>query len=590
LLAPEETCAFQWRWELAMRLGRESLILVAVPVLFLACAWCALMPGDEPHLGSVHPEGFDSGTRGSLGAGWDEDRDSAESLSAHSGGQDQAAVVGNGDATEFDSRARLDAGDEDSLSRGTAGKGEKPALNRDGGADESGRRSPFRGRLVDADGRAVTSGVIVVRERRNLFDARGRSVHQDVVALEIPIGPDGGFEIPRRVGYVYTVHVHATGFAGTTANLYVSTSPLITLQRPAEVRGYVVDSFTGNPVSGATVRIFTSSTSSVAESAHDGSYVFPSLSPSPAWMEVVHPEYAVARVQVGSLHSGDVVRRDFLLQPGISLAGRVVVRGSGAPPEGPVTVRAFDMSRQLFAGSILAAPDGSFELSTLYPDSLYALTVSAPEYGETIVTVQTPQVGHVISPLTIVIDQPWTLNGRVTDSSGLPVAGVKVTLRGTGEDASLPPVIAVSDAAGVFTASGLGAASYRLIAFHSQYVTRTIDDINRVAHEHEILGITLVRGATVEGSLQGPSGPVRSAVIEVLVRDPLTGDPVGPAFFSHAREDGTFTILQVPLGDVTLKVLAAGFEQAEDQFLLSAQGQTVHRIITLQPAGGSGGR
>ena len=576
-----------------MRLGRESFILIAVPVLLLAGAWYLLIPAREHDRGAVRPPvARHVADFSDVSLGGDPPRPRDDRGTDDVGNPNPLRAVA-------DPAARHD-GAVGPPKPGEPVKGyvpsRSPGSSRPGSRDQERtpgesrpRRSPFRGRLVDSNGRPIDDGVIVVSERSNNFDLRGRSAHEEALPFNIPILADGSFEIPRRSGYVYTIQVAAPGYASTSSNLYTASSTLVTLLRPATIEGTVTDRVTDLPVTDAKVTLHTVAGSVARYTDAQGGYEFHGVTPGSAWLEIVHPNFAIQYRQFTDqeLVANAELFANFQLVGGLRLEGQVVLENTMQAPAELVSVRVFDRFRLLYIAEVFTTESGTFAVNALNPNTAYRIRVISQSYGESVLEMSTPAQGDP-QPVVIELANPWTLAGRVTDSTGVPLHGVHVTVTGVGGDNETSPNAVLTNELGEFTASGLGSAEYSIRTFHEDYVVENVTGITRATNAGETLQISLQRGSLIVGTVANPSGTgIAGAAIRVEVRDPGTEQLVTTPFFAFSAESGEFCITQVPVGSVSLKFIANGYHTKLDRFLLPTEGATVERSIRLEPKSSS---
>ena len=548
-----------------MRLGRESVILIAVPLLLLAGAFALFMPSNGRD---------EDGVRTDLTSG--------VSLTASHGAVGAAVVepVG-GDAGSAASSQREVSGPSGAPRAAALRPAPRAATARGRSRDRADypRRSPFRGRVVDSDGQPVDDPVIIVNERRNVFSDAGVPFHAPVCEV-VSVAADGSFEVPRREGHVYVIHVQAQGHARETVNLYATNSGLVTLTMAATVEGLVTDLLTNEQVSGATVLLQMGITTRplTATTGARGGYRFTGVQSGSGYLEVSHPQYKSRRLQLRSITPGLVVHKAVGLTPGGRLDGTVVIGTSENAPSVPVSVSAYDRFRMQSAGVVSATAQGTFSFESLYPGGQYILTATAPGYGAATATVNLPMSGPAGHPV-LVLDEEWTLEGVVSDGFGAPLRGCQIevaVLTPTAED----PFVVHTNELGGFQIEGLGAHAYRLIASHPEYALDEIWPITRQLHENGVV-ITLQPGGTVTADVRDPAGnPVMAALARLTVTD-NNGRLIGPRLFGYTTSAGTLRMDHVPPGNVSLRIFAAGFVPHCEQFLLPCEGVVVHRQITL---------
>lgn len=551
-----------------MRLGRESVILIAVPLLLLAGAFTLLMPGDGRDAGTLRTDvstDVDLSAEGQPPSDPTPRRTDSRRSDVRAGGPERGTDPEHPGGHPAAATQQRPAGHNEP----------SPPRNR----AEYPRRRSFRGRVVDSNGQPVHEPVIIVNERRNLFSDGGRPFHEPAAEV-VTVAPDGSFEIPRREGHVYVIHVQAEGYARTSVNLYATNGSLVTLARSSAVTGKITDALTHQRLPGASVMLQMGITSPPVHATTDerGEFQITGIAPGDGYLEVSHPQYKSQRIHVSlepELHSVKSVS----LTPGGHLEGTVTV-AAGGPADVPVLVTAYDRFRMQSAGQVNVAPDGGFSFDSLYPGGQYVLTATAPGYGAATATVNLPLMGPA-APVALVLDDAWILQGIVLDSFGTPLQNCRIEVATVTTSADEPVVVHTNELGG-FLVSGLGAHAYRLTASHPEHAPEEILPVTRPLHE-EGVQINLQAGGRVTADIADPAGnPVMAALVRVEVTAP-DGRRIGPRLFGYTTSQGSFRMDHVPLGNVSVRVFAAGFGPYADQFLLSGEGATVHREITLIP-------
>ncbi len=556
-----------------MRLGQESVILVAIPLLLLGAASLLLLQGDDRR------------TQGEV-------RRAVRVEAAAAPEPASRAVVDDPGVRPWPEQPGANQRSEGGSHGGSSAPAASGSVESGGqGAGEPDAhgfapRQPFRGRIIAQGGAPVVEPLIIVTERRNAFSGSGRPLHQGgahgAVPTVLSLDADGYFEVPRREGHVYVVQVTAEGYAPQIVNLYAAESTVFTLLPPATIEGRVLDESTGAFVPDAAVSLqmgLNSSKTSVF-SDEDGIFRFTGVEPGSGFLEVSHPLYRNQRITLASIEPGMIFHRTVSLRPGGDLFGAVVVEATGAPPGVPVTVTAYDQFRRQSAGSVIAAPDGTFFFSSLYPGGQYAFSASAEGFGVTTATADLPVSGQAPF-LHLTLQETWTLPGVVSDESGAPVRGCSVSVSSMGES-SAESVTVYTDGSGRFEVTGLGSDAYRVTITHPEFAAEELAYVTRESGRQGVQ-VTLRRGARIIATIMDAAdNPIPGALLRVEVRD-AGGVRIGPRIFGYTTSQGVFQMDHVPLGQVSMRVFAAGFASQLDQFLLSVEGEVVHRHILLLP-------
>jgi len=265
-------------------------------------------------------------------------------------------------------------------------------------------------------------GVGNAREHRGETGADGRCVLAGVP------GPSQGYlELSRR----------GRGWPGWTAVTVPAPGGRVEVgvefPEGRTLRGRVADADTGAPVAGARVGFGWSQHASVTTDG-EGEYVLPGWSGRGMDdIHVSHPKYGRATAVVGAqteidfvLRVGDRVRGRLVDPSGAAVAGaRLAAIGSVHDGNDQRTSRAYGES----------GADGSFEIGGRRHDMFHALVVLKPGFGRVLYDFEpASRPGGVIDLGTIRLVPGRTIEGRVTDGKGRPLARVPVVLTGANDD------------------------------------------------------------------------------------------------------------------------------------------------------------
>lgn len=251
---------------------------------------------------------------------------------------------------------------------------------------------------------------------------------------------------------------------------------------------------------------------------------------------------------------------DAVLARGGSISGTVTGEG-GAP-----VVGAFVSASGPGGGYDYTDSAGEYTISGL-PSGSY--TLRAGPSSDTVNLVEAEAAAAVAAPddtagVDLALAPGGTLTGLVTGPGGGPLQGITVYL--SNEDGSYQRYVS-TNAAGIYTATGMPSGQYRVLFRPSSYIPEAYDDHPdfgladrvQVTAPNTVSGIdaALAAGGAIRGRVTeaGSGAPIKDVFVEVLDAD---GGRVGTAF---TAADGTYTIPAVlPTGGYKVRF------NADDRF------------------------
>ncbi|MSP11871.1 MAG: hypothetical protein EXR62_02820 [Chloroflexi bacterium] len=254
---------------------------------------------------------------------------------------------------------------------------------------------------------------------------------------------------------------------------------------------------------------------------------------------------------------------DFSLEPGGTIAGRVVDAGTGAPVANMV-VGALDwVTRFPFAGTTDA--QGNYRILGL-PTSVYLLFVAGDSrnyvttfYPNTIYPTNTTPVtvtaGSLISPLNFALPKGGALSGRVIDKEmGQPLANHVVQAQPVSGGLS---ILATTDTNGHYRINGVAVGSYKLVAFspdgaylpqfynNSLTADQAVTLLVQAGREQPNLDFQMTRGGGIVGLVvaQSTGQPVSGTLVVALDYDTSQ-----QASLSVTNQNGVFQLANISAG------------------------------------------
>ena len=328
----------------------------------------------------------------------------------------------------------------------------------------------------------VTGRVLSAKTGTPVPDAHVRASSATVTS-----DASGSFVLKGLLDEEYLISVTAEGFSETTAGAaptLPSEAWTFLLDEEACVRGRVLDA-DGRPVAGARVHagyrgkpedvfaVFAKSWQKHAPTDSRGTYRLTGLPPFTDYclLATVEGKLAFTCVEGISLESGERKTVDLQLSRGGAIRGQVRSSANSRLTDITVRVSAAAISEGWtfpalhgFVHPVLSVdPSGKFEILNVSPHA-YRIHVTSERQGEVELDDVEVEEGSE-RRLDIVLEEGFSVSGRVVDAAAKPVEGATVTVSGGVETRN-----ATSDEKGLFTVSGLprrrGAIEVQRFGFH----------------------------------------------------------------------------------------------------------------------------
>ncbi|MCP3961472.1 MAG: hypothetical protein GY719_26810 [bacterium] len=462
-----------------------------------------------------------------------------------------------------------------------------------------GSREPIAGALVwagrpSADDAVVTGArgeysLVMPTEPQMFRDARvqaaavGHVPGMEPARSESEVGPTIALGAATRLaGRV--VDVEDAGIAGV--EIEISAAPGPGMRR----------AFRGIPFQGRWAR-----------SSRDGGFDLPGLPAGQGYeLKLTREGFAPAKITADALEPAEA-RTDLraVLYRGLRAVGTVVDERD-VPIAGAEVRLAEQVDRRRgfrFGGEESEPPghstdaDGRFAVPDLSAGR-YDLQVEAEGYGSVSVPgVELPEGAGDIDLGTVVLPPGVTVEGRVVDSGGQPLAGVEIHATEPSK-MSLPAayqrlVLARTAPDAVTAVDGHFAVKNRragerldLNVAREGYVPQTVSGV--VAPPEEPLSVVLQPASRVTGRVVDEDGdPIAEAALQA--RPEGLGGSGGARFssFNRARsgEDGRFELLDVEPGKVTVVAEAQGFQRTQISGLEAPAGGELSGVELVLSAG-----
>lgn len=288
---------------------------------------------------------------------------------------------------------------------------------------------------------------------------------------------------------------------------------------------------------------------------------------------------------------------NFVLKRGLSLSGKVVDEKQNPIPGAKVSAREegggrfvmdFSQNVPVRKGNEVALTDdeGAFVLEGLEA-GIYEIKASAKGYSQGEVHVRNSS-DIVPEPLKIVLKAGLAISGRVGDSSGNPLQGVKVRASARGE-AGYVSGSAETDEDGRYEIVSLSPGSYKVKARLRGYAENETGDVSPPAKD---IDFTL-----------SDAGSIAGRVVEKKTGKPITrfryranrGHASDHSlFYFHGKEqyseDGTFETEQLNPDEYWLAVKAEGYAPSRTEGIEVKSGETARVEVRLGPEASITGR
>lgn len=346
------------------------------------------------------------------------------------------------------------------------------------------------------------------------------------------------------------------------------------------IAGMVVDKLTQKPVEGALVGNKSSDRSAAVPTNAAGRFVLTGMRASPrSFICVTAPGYSSERLSTTVVQ--DRITDDIRIElgPGSRLEG-TVTDSDGRPIAG-AEVKTFHFTNY----PVVTGDDGRYEIDGLNPVvNSYSLNVTHPDYPAASLQFSPAAVGQTV--LQDVALKPGTLvHGRITDSDGSPLEGVRVG--NTTSGAMWNCITATTDQQGKYRLDNVDRGALVLWAVHpvrglAVHRTTIAQDTGEMEIDLQLAEPTPLHGRVVDQAGQPVPGVL--VVIEEyegvrnLARKRYTTD-----------DNGGFTIANAPTtGELNLWVFGGGisaishtvdFDQAQTLITVTRAGRIYGQVL-----------
>ncbi|MFG0319964.1 MAG: carboxypeptidase regulatory-like domain-containing protein [Planctomycetota bacterium JB042] len=381
-------------------------------------------------------------------------------------------------------------------------------------------------------------------------------------------GADGRFEIPEafRVPHRTLAIAEREGLARGSAHLDESRTMRIVLGRPATLRGRVLEEGTGAPIAGAELRLHPMLSPVDARRSlpprtrrtttrGDGSFAFGRCYVGETLVLTVWPADSTPHTERTTPETIGEHRHDIFVDLGETLFGRAVDAATGLGVGGARVSANGNRTGETRA-------DGTFRIRRR-PAPPFSLEVAADGY---LAALERIGVDRVEEPSVVVsLVAETTLEGRVVDTRGAPLAGVAVSLH----DAYGEGGRAVTDRSGAYVVGGIAAPKrYEVRVSTGEGAT----PYRLETESFERSGERRRRDIVLPADVASVVGRITRDGVAARARVEWAGG--GIAAERRTDDEGNFSFDGVPVGTVELSVRTTDPSAHERRSLALARGET----------------
>ncbi|HRS17695.1 MAG TPA: carboxypeptidase regulatory-like domain-containing protein, partial [Thermoanaerobaculaceae bacterium] len=380
----------------------------------------------------------------------------------------------------------------------------------------------------------------------------------------------GVYTISSVTAGTYTLTATKTGYIdAVTGSITVPasgtvTAPLILIQPKGTITGTVVSSVGGAAVSGATVKITGTSTSTTT--ATDGAFTLYAAAGSytltvtkTGWVSLTTSSFSVNNGQTTTLGNIPFVQNGTLTGTVVnSLNGTVVASAI-------VTVTGTSTSATTNTSGVYTLTTGAGPVT---------LTVTKSGWLTTVTGAITVLCGSTTTVPAIQLTQLATVTGTVTkEGTNVNLQGVTVTLQ------SDPTKTATTASNGTFSLASVPMGSQTLSLAKTGYLSRTAGPytVNTTSFAAGTILLSEAAGTIAGTVLDGGAGnaPLEGVTINL--------DGANPPTTTSTDASGVFALTGVPAGSWSIRATRTGWQSAIVPDLVVAVGETTGAgTVTLQ--------
>jgi protocatechuate 3,4-dioxygenase beta subunit len=412
----------------------------------------------------------------------------------------------------------------------------------------------LQGVITDAGGSVISEATIL------LLDAK-RSVITTILTQN-----DGRYAVSHLLPGIYTMIVSARGFEQKSLSAFIeadktTVSNVQLAFLPGSLEGVAIDANTGSFLSQVNVelRFISASGPVVASTLTDtqGRYRFDSVASGSYTVVGTKRNFGYDSVSI-LISSETTSFADLQLLPLTASVSGIVRNAGGTLPLINTLLRLANQNG-VVVGEIQTDRDGRYFIQGLLQGE-YSIAAINADYRSQVLTftVSPNETSTVNFNLTAI---PSKFTGTVTDAeTGLPIIGAIVEVF---DLLDRPVTVALTNSEGVYTITGLSEGAYRLRASAQGYgsvARQSLLGVNDTNIENFALPAS---PASISGTVTiAGNGPLANASVSVY---DMNGNIVGS---SGTNREGTYSVRNLPSGQITVRVDATGYSEASRELVL----------------------
>ncbi|MFC4303031.1 carboxypeptidase regulatory-like domain-containing protein [Cohnella boryungensis] len=361
--------------------------------------------------------------------------------------------------------------------------------------------------------------------------------------------------------------------AGQTTIVNISLSPLAGI-----LTGVVTDAVSEASLPGASVRILSTEgiVQQTAAAGADGSYTISTLSPGYYSVVFAASGYASATIGASVAAGAATVLNAGLQQLAGALSG-VVTRTDGSPV-GDAAIRA--LQNNVIVARVNTGEDGSYMLGNLAPGS-YTLSARADGFGGQALGVVVFPAQTTEADFTL-IPNPGSLGGRVTASSGNPIAGAAIALQLNLDGGSVALVRVITDNDGTYNLPNVTPLPFVVTVSATGFQNNYASVVIRSGQASTLDFVLNPSPGSLSGTISGTDGsPIAGASVQI--RTDVNGIAVASVF---ADENGSFIVGNLSPETYSVVASADGFQTSSAAADVLPSGNTSVSLL-LRPNPGT---